>query len=226
MSRTDKDRPFWVIRHVENFSIDHNHQRGECVVETLEYARAWNAGAYRNNHRHTCLKRIEHEYYCTEAEPYRRYTYSWKYMGVRENRGQSECWGSWKEPWYYVGWRGRDLPGVEGSYIMRTKKNGCLGPHRRWEYVDAIPCVCNGWPPVPTCDPSWSGPALGWRYSHYGLKHISMSERCRVEWHGPERRRSREAGGAWVKEWNAGGDMDDWDYENRQARRTAIWHAY
>jgi hypothetical protein len=39
MSRTDKDRPNWVVRHVENHPIQHDHRHGECVKQTLAHGR-------------------------------------------------------------------------------------------------------------------------------------------------------------------------------------------
>lgn len=215
MSRTDKDRPHWVIRHTENYPIEHDHKGGACVEETLKYARDYNAGAYRSGYRHSCLKRLEYEYYCTEAEPFRVSRYSWSKGRSWRPSGETVCWGE-----YQV------FAGYGSSYplAMRTKKNGCLGPHKRWEHVDTIPCVCNGWPVAPTCNPAWYGDESGWTYSS-SYRPPSMSERTHTEWHGPERRREREAGRDWVKAWNSGDDLDDWDFENRQARGEALWHA-
>lgn len=222
MSRTDKDRPEWVIRHVENFAINHDHRSGKCIEETLEYARNYNSGMYRSGYRHNCLKRLEHEYYCTEDSPFRTYTYRWSKGRFWKPSGENSCWGEWEVATQYVGPR---YPGVHhNGFLYRTKKNGCLGPHKRWETVETIPCVCNGWPVTPTCEPSWYGEDLGHRYwSAYGARGISMSERCRVGWHGPERRREREAANGWIKEARAGGDLDDWDYDNRQAGNSVLW---
>ncbi|GAB2576401.1 hypothetical protein [Kribbella endophytica] len=37
MSRTDKDRPNWVIRQVENHPIQHDHRHGNCIEQTLTF---------------------------------------------------------------------------------------------------------------------------------------------------------------------------------------------
>lgn len=215
MSRTDKDRPDWVIRHVENFPTRHNHEHGECREETLEYARAWAGGYRQSSYHHTrnhCPKWTYEDWTCTKAEPFRpsRYLRSWAAVRGRvEPKPETLCWNYWY---------------VVTHYAVTYHHTECLG-HKRWVEDESVACDhCDNAPVAPTCEPDWYGPEVGYRYSSR-YRPTSMGERTHTEWHRPERRREREGALAWAKEWNAGDELEDWDFENRQARGSALWHA-
>lgn len=217
MSKTDKDRPDWVIRHVEGFPIDHDHRNGRCVEETIEYARAVNSGSYKRNWKHNCLKRVKTEYYCTKDAPYKPYRTWRKGSNTTE---ETVCWNEWEIP---TAWVGARYPGNRNGFLHRTKHTECVGPHTRYVFYDEIPCACNGWPPVPTCDPSWHGVGMDLRYFHMPMRGKSTSAYCRSYYHKPERRRERDAAQNWVKEFNAGAEFEDWDFDNRQGRHSVLW---
>jgi hypothetical protein len=223
VSHTDKDRPDWVIRHTEGFPIEHNHVRGKCVVETLEYARNYNAGSNRPTYRHTwkdrCPKNVKVEFFCTKAEPFEKKDRSWpritpaEYWTDRVKRDEwhsKRCWQHWV------------------SYVTQTwQSTQCLG-HVRWERDESVPCVtCDNEPERPTCEPSWYGETVGWRYwTAWATRNKSLTNWCHVEYHGPERRRERDTLREQAKAWNAGDELDDWDYENRQGRRSVQWNLF
>ena len=47
MSRTDKDRPWWVMTLQDDNYISHDHRFGKCIEETPEYAVAVNGRRWR-----------------------------------------------------------------------------------------------------------------------------------------------------------------------------------
>jgi hypothetical protein len=213
MSHTDKDRPEWVIRHTENFPIRHNHERGECITSTIEYARNEAAGLYKG-YRHTCKKRIVHEYYCTKDNPYHISHYRWRNGGFWKPSGENICWGEWEVPVGYPSSR-------QGT---RTKRNGCLGPHKRWTFHEEIPCTCDDWPASPTCSPEWYGAESGWHYPNIALRNKNKTEWAHVLHHRPERRRERDELRTMAKEYNANLDLEDWDFEDRQNHGSVTYH--
>lgn len=223
VSHTDKDRPDWVIRHVENFPIEHNHEHGVCEVETLGYAKRYANGTYRPTHRHTwkdkCPKNHTVEFSCTKDEPIEKPDRSWPRITVADLWGDpvkrdryyaARCWQHWF------------------SYDLKIWRSTQCHGHVRVERDESVPCAhCDNLPDRPTCSPSWYGEAVGYGYwSAYGTQGKSTSEWCRVEFHGPERRRERDSLRAEVKAWNAGDELDDWDFENRQGRRSVQYNLY
>jgi hypothetical protein len=221
VSKTDKDRPDWVIRHTEGFPLSHDHRHGECVIETLEYARNYNAGSNRPTWRHKRSPKHGHyeEYYCTRKDPFVKTTWSYRWLHaaepVRYNlKNEATCWAFW-----------RDYDPESPTY-HEYRSTQCVGPHRRWiehENVDCEVCAVER----PTCDPSWYGEVIGWRYwTAYGTRNKSLSEWCKMEFHGPERRRERDSLREDLKAYNAGDELADWDFENRQGRRSVQWHLY
>lgn len=214
MAHTDKDRPLWLIRHIENYPIRHDHRHGKCVVGTLEDERARHAGSYHSGWRHhhsgKCGKWVEVEFTCTKDDPVR----PWKrnYWRPRDVAPETLCWNYWIE---------HEDPDVCWGGVRRH--TGCLG-HTRWEERRENYCGhCDNLPEFPTCDPSWYGVDSGYRYSDHHRQGKSTSEWCRLEFHGPERARERSTARDWVKGYNAGDPLDDWDYDNRQGRHTVIW---
>lgn len=75
MSKTDKDRPFWV-QNLEHGRIDHDHRNGVCIISDDQRDRwpAW------RHHWALCAKRVKVEYTCTKAEPH------------HDRMGGQTCW--------------------------------------------------------------------------------------------------------------------------------------
>lgn len=127
MSKTDKDRPFWV-QNLEHGQIDHNHTTGVCIISDDQRER-WSAWGHHRGIK--CKKRLEKTWYCTKDKPYS----TWK---------AQHCWTwTWTDPDAPIGYKGP----------LRWVK--CTGPHKKWEWDDSIPCSCDDRPPSPTCFPSW-----------------------------------------------------------------------
>lgn len=128
MSRTDKDRPWWVVAR-EQGNIDHDHRAGECRLE----------GAYRElngaslwRHRYLgdrCAKRVETRWFCTRTDP------------VRRGGGRYGCWL---------------LDAVYGDdgELVRLRQIACTG-HTRVTFDADVPCSCDNLPPAPTCTYRW-----------------------------------------------------------------------
>jgi hypothetical protein len=199
MARTDKDRPWWVVQHQENNPIKHDHRHGECVEETFETSRGYAHNRHRYGHCKNCRKYTTIEYTCTKAEPYRgRYGY-----------GTQTCWvrvctcpipDSWKS----------ELHGCENR-----EWTGCIG-HTRRDFDASIPCVCDDFPPDPTCCRSYT-------YDYPWTRGGAPSSYVHVVWTGPERARERDGLRALAKEFNATGGIEDDDFPNNQHRHGAAW---
>lgn len=175
MSRTDKDRPYWV-QNAEIGRIDHDHRDGECVVQDLtEPAHFW-----RRHHWRHCKKYVTIEWRCTKAEP------------NRDCRGVRTCWTG-----RYV-WS--DVPGDSPVFVWTQ----CVG-HSRREKDESIPCTCDDEPDAPTCTLAWSLLAYGrgappkWyrRYSFYGPER--QRERAEL---GEYRKRFNAVGWEAEDEWD------------------------
>lgn len=212
MSKTDKDRPDWVIRHSEGFPIEHDHRNGVCVIETFDYSKGVAAGNHKGHSHKNCPKYTEEHYTCTKQDPV-RHKYWGGFFRTNEARDQwlsKSCWESW-------------ISYVTSSW-MTTE---CLG-HMRWIYdADTYCAYCDNEPKRPTCTPSWYGSAVGYRYwTAYGTRNKPTTEWCKLEFHGPERRRKRDTLREDLKAYNAGEELDDWDFENRQGRRSVQWNLY
>lgn len=71
-----------------------------------------------------------------------------------------------------------------------------------------------------------SGTFCGWELEHWVFSPFGGSasqDFRRSFWHGPERRRERDGLGEIRKVANAGADLEDVDFNNRQARHSATW---
>lgn len=212
MSRTDKDRPWWVTNFQDGPELyDHDHRNGECIEETLEY-RKW---ANHRGHRHSCNKYLTWTEYCTKAEAYaahkKGYTYS------RNARDHRECWITACDHSSY-NWKTRQHH-FRGSCPDAYRRQ-CVG-HRayRWDY--SIPCTCDDFPLRPTCDRTSVDDKNGtrrWRYTWGGVP----SEFVRTYYHKPERARERKLND-YAREYNTYGELEDGDFENRQSRSSARW---
>jgi len=198
MSKTDKDKPFWV-QNLDN-PIEHNHEHGRCVISDDRRDR-WSGWGPR--HRRRCNKNVVVEFTCTKDEPYRG----------RGRWHERTCWilrqvcecpipASWK----------RESHGCTG----RFRPLGCIG-HTRTEYHTEIPCVCDDRPEPATCFPEWNSTWHSFCYG--GVPHWFVRE----VWHSPERARERETLGRIRREWNEYGDVEDDDFANYQGRNSARW---
>lgn len=127
MSKTDKDRPHWVV-NAESGVIDHDHRSGRCVVEEPPGTR-WRSWRH---HWRRCAKRVKTTWFCTKSDPHLDY------------RGRKTCWTA-----AYV----RDDP--DDYYSFRWVVRQCDG-HDKITVVDEIPCCCDDRPEDPTCTFAWS----------------------------------------------------------------------
>ncbi len=212
MSRTDKDRPWWVQNFQDGPELyDHDHRSGKCIEESLDYAK-WSQ--HRGRHR-DCKKYLTWTEYCTKAEAY---------VGHKKNphpthgeRNYGKCWVTMCDHRPY-NWVTREHHYT--SICSDAYRHQCAG-HRehRWDY--SIPCTCDDFPPRPTCDRIAVDNKNGsrrWRYTWGGVP----SEFVRTYYHKPERARERNLHD-YVREYNTYGDLEDGDFENRQARNSARW---
>lgn len=193
MSRTDKDRPTWVVRYTENYPIEHDHRSGECRVSTFEDERLSRHGHIRAPYQHNkvCKKREVVEYFCTRANPEKRpntffsihHTYVYCYSTV-----------------------------IVADTLTRL---GCAG-HIRVIMHDEIPCSCDNKIELPTCEPGW-GDHRPWYWSGAPAWY------CRAVFTQPERARERTELRDAVKLANAGELDEGFDFENRQHRHGAVW---
>lgn len=212
MSRTDKDRPWWVTNFQDGPELyNHDHTTGECIEESLEYAK-WSQT--RSLHRN-CKKYLTWTEYCTKAEAYAGYKKNrWPIYG---ERNYGKCWVTSCDHRPYD-WTTRQHHPT--STCPDAYRRQCAG-HReyRWDY--SIPCVCDDYPPKPTCDRIAVDDRNGtrrWRYTWGGVP----SEFVRTYYHKPERARERKLRD-YAREYNTYGDIEDGDFDNRQARNSARW---
>ena len=202
MAHTDKDRPYWVRIRDYNL-IEHDHTRGECIVDDDRRNR-WSSWT---RHWRNCRKRITVEWSCTKAEP-NRVPSRYVAYGVRADLWGQTCW-TW-------------VCGCEDFNPHHICPNRvrvqCIG-HSRRETDDSIPCVCDDREPRATCFPTEPDSV---RYSCFGGGGVP-SEYVRSVWHGPERRREREDLRDAACLYNAGEDLEDFDFPCPQARSQARW---
>lgn len=206
MSNTDKDRPYWV--RVRDFGIiKHDHRHGECVIESRD-SRGTSWREFNGSHRRHCAKRsvvIEH---CTKAEPFVSHRYAWRY-GYDWN--VQTCW-TWvctcpiPETWR-----------TEPHGCTSRERVGCVG-HRRTLWDNSTPCVCDD-VVRETC--TFTEPD-SWRYSCFGGGGVP-SEYVAAVYHRPERQRERRVLRDALRSFNAGEDLEDFDFVNRQGRSSARW---
>lgn len=198
MSRTDKDRPWWVMTLQDDNYISHDHRFGKCIEETPEYAVAVNGRHwYAPHHWRRCKKRIEVTEYCTKKEPHR----DWY--------GRPTCWTHRCA----CGARPAHNLGFFCDVWVRVQCNG----HTIRTTDDSIPCVCDEWPDPPTCDIELADPTRH-RYCAGGVPTAFV----RSVYHRPERARERRLRDL-AREYNAYGELEDGDFFNRQARNSARW---
>lgn len=221
MSRTDKDRPWWVRSFQDDHYIDHDHRKGACIEETLDTAKFYNGHHYwRKHHRRSgCTKYVTRTWHCTKRDPYTYGHYAWYWNTDKRYRISQQCWT--------FRCRCSDIPGRRhSSYFIRTTSDGpqycptwgrvqCDG-HSETRYDDSIPCICDDWPAQPTCFLKEPG-NIG-RYTHGGVPSWFVRE----HYHRPERNRERKLDDM-RREYNASGDIEDYDFENRQGRNSCRW---
>lgn len=197
MSKTDKDIP-WRIREFFEGEIEHDHRHGECVIETLDEAKRGFVG--RHNHYARCKKRSRVEIACPGAG----YT-------------RDDCSTAMTE------WLALDIYARLELRIWDAKRYTCTTrktPH--WKYVYDETIYCPGCEDIearrnPTCDYSipygrsryFRSPPPSWYINHV--------------WTGPERVRERDKLNDLRREYNAHGELEDGDFENRQTRHSARW---
>lgn len=199
MSRTDKDRPWWVMVLQDKNYIDHDHRRGVCIEETPEYVRAYNGGSFHRWTHRECDKVVSVVEYCTKREPHT----DWY--------GKPTCWT----------WRCTcDLPRgkrhVHSLFCENWVRVQCDG-HTHRVRDESVACSCDDWPDVPTCSIE---PADENR--HRWFSGGVPSAFVRTVYHGPERTRERKLRDL-AREYNAYGDLEDGDFFNRQGRNSARW---
>ena len=222
MSHTDKDKPLWV-QNAEHGVIDHDHTRGVCIVLNDQRDR-W--GGWRHHFGKRCKKRVLVEFECHPEKvngkrqlvfpedielPQYRYGYS-----TRLNT--DACW-----VWTC------DCPFETSKYGTRIYEDSSWGhrlfcEHRYFvkcrghsftETDDSIPCSCDAKPEAATCTPAWG---FGRHFFYGGIP----SDFVRQHYHCPERARERKLRDM-AREYNAYGDIEDDDFENRQARNSMRW---
>ena len=81
----------------------------------------------------------------------------------------------------------------------------------------SIPCTCDNYPEAPTCTPEYP-------YDYGYLRGGAPSWYNNQNWTRPERRRERDSLRDLAREYNANGDLEDDDFENRQHRHEGIWN--
>lgn len=106
--------------------------------------------------------------------------------------------------WHAVGWR-RQPAGHEPACDLAHFDTAAGGRFVLWTF---------------TCDryiPNWASGGRWWSHA--------PGDWVKKTWHGPERTRERAALKEAVYLFNAGGleSLDDYDFENRQARHCAQW---
>lgn len=203
MSRTDKDRPYFIKVKDETLGafIRHDHRDGYCVV----YDGPW-WGCRRvsiADRRHDCKKRLEGAWYCNRKTAVRRYRRDW----MTGNIIMEGCWKAIQDD---------DGEIIPGAY------EPCHG-HRYVSVERWIPCICDDFPPVPNCGyelPSstatewYNRPAPKWYRDH--------------TWQNPERVRERDELRKAAALYNAGGyDEDeefDFDFPNFHHRHMSKWY--
>lgn len=203
MSRTFKDRPYWVKKFDPDYGahIDHDHRKGECVVEDLAAARR------ETTQRHN---RYRHYRYCNKIEIIVTHC-------TREHPQQPA------HPWMPECWTASGYGFVNGRFHWVI--NGCRGHETIINYPEND-CSCDRWPDYPntTCYMEMGGS----RRYYSMFADGPPSEFVREDYHAPERRRARDELRNIAKEYNATGDLDEItdDYYSRPARNSAKWNWY
>lgn len=218
MSRTDKDRPWWVKSLQDGKIIDHDHRKGVCIPETLELNKFYSGGTGYRRHPH-CKKSFWVDVTCSrqmingrkEIVYSRELSSKWGSFRPK-TRGQDPCWsrvcdGHTHGEYDYLG----------RIYCDEKINTQCLG-HTTHVFDRSIPCDCDTWPTPSTCDIREPDRSNRRRYTYGGVPTWFVRE----VYHGPERRRERELRDM-AREYNAYGDIEDDDFFNRQGRNSARW---
>lgn len=221
MSRTDKDRPFWVRSYQDGGQIEHDHRSGVCIEEDLEYAQ-WSNGNWRGyNHKYAkCNKHFKVETLChpqiVNGKRVIKYDDDRFNDGRRlyvRNNSKRGCWH-----WICDNHTHDERDYMERLYCTDKVYVKCDG-HWAWFYDKTHPCVCDTWPERPTCTIEWVDNTGGRRWYFYGgIPSAFVS----TYYHRPERARERKLDDM-RREYNGYGDIEDDDFENRQARSSAQW---
>lgn len=203
MSRTDKDRPYWVqVRDAANGRVEHDHRLGYCEISDDRRDR-W--GAWRHHYHKHCKKYELIEWTCTRADPFIDESRAW----LRSAAGRREARRCWKS------WYGESAEGAGDWHWMSIQ---CVG-HKRWERHEDWPCSCDE-RSTATCFPD-AGTVDGW--NHYTRGGVP-STFVRVYYHKPERARVRAGLHDARLRWNSGEDLEDEDLlPERQARNSCRW---
>lgn len=209
MSRTEKDRPWWVQVLDTSRVIDHDHTRGECVISDDRRDR-WNS--FGSHHTRRCKHRVVVHFECTKAEPHVAERYGRGYRHLE----RPTCWtwvcgcpvpDTWK----------REDKHAWGWTCENRVRVGCIG-HTRVEWDYSIPCECDD-NVRPTCFPRPADETQLGRYTRGGVP----SDFVRDYYHRPERARVRAGLGDARRRFNAGDDLEGYDLVNRQARNSCRW---
>jgi hypothetical protein len=206
MSRTEKDRPWWVQVSDLARVIEHDHTDGRCVISDDRRQR-W--GAFQHHRWRNCKHRVVVHFECTKAEPY---------VAPNRYRGWMDagrtCWTTVCGCPVPDAWKREDSHAWGRCSRERVQ---CIG-HTRVEWDYSIPCECDDWDP-PTCFPRAPEDSGFNRYVRGGVP----SDYVRVMYHKPERARVRAGLHDAASRFNAGADLEDWDLPNYQARNSCRW---
>jgi hypothetical protein len=210
MSRTDKDRPYAVQIQDKTLGslIEHDHRRGECVVS---YDSTW-WSVYRSR-KHKCNKVLRGVMYCSKDRP----LYPGDRLGDRPSYSyhrlfDPKCWHS------FLAWTGEPI-----ASERRWVSTQCEG-HIVHGTDDRIACICDDFPPLPTCFP-----ALPEEHRRNLYRRGVPKPYIDADWNNPERVRERDELKKAAALYNGGGwdeDEFDFDFPNEQHRRRAAWHYY
>lgn len=210
MSRTDKDRPAWVQKFdpaVPTY-VDHDHRDGRCVEETLEDARWFSTHRWSSRHFwRSCAK-----YEVVPAECPHDPKKFVRYSACRIIRDR------------YRDWVELDSQLVSEGVWWRDRPWWKLPDHEHTQRVkhDDWPCQCDSWPERPTCDRDFTRGYVYASRRYYG-SNVPLWFRQHT-WYEPERTRERVVLREVAKEYNAGADLDGYDFPSFQHRHRASWH--
>lgn len=134
--------------------------------------------------------------------------YEWDVWFCDKQTREPGCWRADRDPVWIDGIR------VE----IRWRATQCTGHRLRTHHPDR-PCSCDATPAAPTCTPER---VYGSRWAYWS-NDTPPREFRRDTWFGPERARERDQLRGAAREYNAHGEVDDFDFDNPQARHRASW---
>lgn len=210
MSRTDAHRPGWLQYFDDTVPVrvSHDHRLGNCVPETLEYAR-WNATQRFAGLRHLPSRCSKYEAYAYPCPQDRDATPS-----------AGGCYTVWSA---YDSWRYAVHEHESVRYPWWTKPRWRFPEHEHTSYKHFPDRYCEGCasqPEHPTCVRQYAC-----RYPYYASKVYGVRpsrEDRRLYYNGPERRRTRDVLRDAARDWNANGDTDI-ELDTRQHRHSVAW---